>query len=468
MTFADFLLWEETHITKLMSFRASNGIHYWPIVRVFFAMRYLEVNNNLSNPHAAIDNSSFVTKLKWVFRTLFKAFIFAPKAPLFVFGSTVVNMKEGSSYTNRLYDTMKTILGSKMILCEASYRYVFRLPRKVTTYSSDLLTVLAYLNGKLVKISKNDKQEIEKFVSFLDEKFICKFDREIYSVVERITQSMVKRYPFYLRIAKYLKKWKTIKACMVEDASYGVDKAIFILALFKVGITTIEHQHGLIAKNHPAYNYAKTIVDKSNNYYQYLPKFYMTFGEYWSSCARTPSGKIVFGFPYLIKKTTKKTVDEILDSILVVSDATMPQLNIDICTIIQRHVKNNEKIVLKLHPGEVPYLNERYGVLIGCENIYIKTYEPIYDMLSNAKMVVGFTSTVMVEALAYGIKPFVYKTDYSQEIFDGIDFNYFSTLTEFEGMFNETKRKADTNTKCYWELESEKRYTEFFISQGVL
>lgn len=468
MTFSDFLIWEETHISRLLSYRANNGIHYWPVIRVFYAKCYLETVNNLSNPHAPTTGVSLIGKLRWVYRAIFKSFLFAPKAPLYVFGSSVVNMKEGSTYTNRIYDTLKTKVGNNMVLCEESYRYVFRTPRKVTTYSSDLFYVFAYVYGKFIALSESEKIKIDSFMAFIIENSICQFSKEHYSVMSKAIKNAVIRYRFYLRVAHYLKQAKQVKACMIEDASYGMDRVVFIHALFNIGIKTLEHQHGLVAKNHPAYNYPEAIVDKKNIYFQYLPEYYMTFGDYWSTCVRIPSERLVFGFPYLIKKAKQRSMEGFRESIIVVSDGTMPKFNLDVCNVLKSILKPGERIILKLHPGEVPYLNERYGALLGCENTYIKTYEPIYDLLSSAKIVVGFTSTVMVEALAYGIKPFVYKTNYSEEIFNGIEFNYFSSIKELEEVIKKNDGKTNINTRYYWEFDSEKRYVEFFSSIGVI
>jgi len=469
MSFNDFLKWEETNINRLMSFKNAFGVHLWPLVRVRLAMIYIQTVYKHSDPHSKSENIGIRQKLLWAMRVVFRSIFFMPSSAILIFSTSVVNMKEGSGYVNRLYDEMKKTLGTDINICERSYRKVFRVPRRSVSFASDSFFILPIIISRFLKQDLADFRVNSEFVEYLKSSTIFNVVSDQLDGILDLLNSLSKQYRVYRYLVPALVKAKRIKAVVLEDASYGAANALLMKLFLRCGVMTIEHQHGLVAKNHPAYNYPCDVVGRRNQYYKYLPQYYMVFGEYWSRRIETPSNKIIWGFPYLSKKAdvAKSTMKNI---ILIVSDGIDPQLVLGICKRLLLNDIKGRRIVLKLHPGEVPLMQERYGELLTYKNIEIKTYESVYDLLAETEYVVGVISTVMIEAFAFGLKPYVYKTEYSSEIFEGVEFNYFESIKELDKIFTEKNNmlREDIDLTYYWAVNSQARYKEFFIEKGVL
>jgi CDP-glycerol glycerophosphotransferase (TagB/SpsB family) len=115
-------------------------------------------------------------------------------------------------------------------------------------------------------------------------------------------------------------------------------------------------------------------------------------------------------------------------------------------------------IIFKLHPGEVPF-KERYEELEQYENIKIKTYDNIYELIASTKIIVGYYSTTLFEAMAYSSKRiFVFQNDL---IPDSIGYK-FSECKELRDAILNTKLGYSTADSSYfWEPDWESRIAEF-------
>lgn len=468
--FDTFLSIERENISRLMSYQISNGLHLWPLCRVTIAMEYMLAVNKLQQPHAGNVKQSVREQIMWLKRVILRNIFLMPRVPILILGTSVVNMKEGRTYTSRLYDRIKKTLGDAVVLSEMSYRKSFREPRAVVTFSTDLLNALPRVMSVVTPLKKKDKNIINDFIILLKELFVDFFPDTYFIVLHKIIRDLIKKYPWFKIEVFLLTKFKNIKAVIVEDGSYGFDKAVLFRLFRRYGVITMEHQHGLIAKNHPAYNYIEEIVDKKNLYHKYLPQYLVMFGDYWAKQASTPSTKIIWGFPYLHEKARSSRNTKKIN-ILVISDGTNPELVLSMCrALIKAGLNKHQPIVVKLHPGEVPWLQERYGELLNLEKLEVKTYEPVYDLLPEAEYVIGFTSTVMIEAFAFGLRPYVYRTEYSRTMFEGVDFNYFDSVDELVGLLLHGNSQIDdeSNISYYWAYGSVEHYKEFFTSRNIL
>lgn len=461
------LLEYETNATELLTYKCCNNqMLLWPIVRYTVHQESLNRLNSFENPHAKIKINGLLKTAKWVLLTLFKNPYLSKRKNIAIFTSNVLNMLENGKYYNRLHEQLINTYPEDVILLESSFKFEYRAPRASKVYYPDIFTVFIKIMSYFYHVSEQDFLIIEEFISYLKKTYPINFDDEFYKNLHGTLLNVCKKWNPIKIIYLGFSRFKKIQTVIIDCASYGSIFAVIMYHLNKNGIKTIELQHGLVACNHVAYNYPPSICKKENDYHFYLPQYYATFGQYWSDNIRIASEKYVIGFPYLLKKASFicKTLKP---SVLVISDGTLPQINLDVCNALVNKFGNKYDILLKLHPGEVPLLSERYGSLLKLQSIKLKTYESVYDFLSSAHYVVGCGSTVMVEALAFGIIPFVYKTDYTDQLFNKIPFNYFTSMLELVDNI-EASKNVKLDTSYYWADNSSSRLQTFFEEIGVL
>ena len=253
---------------------------------------------------------------------------------------------------------------------------------------------------------------------------------------------------------KILQKIKP-KIVFREDASYGNYQALS-WACNKLGIVFAEFQHGYVGIDHIAYNYGDIFL-KNEELKNLLPSYYLTFGSFWGSQISHPAKKIPIGFPYLNEKSKQVNNKNL---ILIISDGDTPNITRFLINCVKEFsIKNNLKIILKLHPLEVSKKKEWYSDYLEGDLFKIKTFEPVYDYIQNARFVIGSSSTVMYETLCFGINPFVYESERTsiREVEMSI-FDTFKTKEELLQLMNgiRTLKKID-----YTQFFSDKWETAF-------
>jgi hypothetical protein len=167
----------------------------------------------------------------------------------------------------------------------------------------------------------------------------------------------------------------------------------------------------------------------------------------------------VIGYPFLLEKAKKRKKSK-HRSTLVISDGLLPQLNIEVCSHLLNGFDASHEVILKLHPGEVPMLKDRYRCLMGKPGLTLKTHESVYDLLASAHNVVGFASTVMIEALAFQIRPFVLQNDFSRVLFEDIEFNYFESPEELVNKIKHVENLQPNDFTRFWADDFAKNFAE--------
>ena len=109
---------------------------------------------------------------------------------------------------------------------------------------------------------------------------------------------------------------------------------------------------------------------------------------------------------------------------------------------------------------------ERYGNLQEYEDVTIATYEPIYNFLKDVDVVIGCSSTVLYEAIAFSHLPIVYKSDVSIAHLDLKMFQTFCSFEELKVILHEHFAGIRTNeegpkNEYVWEPEPLKNWDEF-------
>lgn len=447
MSYSKLLDFEENN-PELMSYRNEEGFLFWPLIRFTVMQEYLNVVNGFHNPHAQKSVKNLGSLLKYFWDTFSRGFFFAPKRPVAILSTGAVVIRQGDSFINRLYDFYLETNSNRISLFEASVRKEYRLPRTRKVWSYDSITLFSSILGKFKPLSQADLSNVESLISFLKKNFPIKLTSYFLDETKTMLIALLRRINYTKSIVSYFVNRCCIKVVIIEDASYGADKALLIAAFRNNGVKVLEYQHGLVAANHPAYSYCSSIVNRANGYYNYLPDYLLTFGRYWSEIVKTPSMKVVCGYPYLAN-ILKKLPSNPAKKIIVISDGTQPEYYVILCKYLINNLGDTYTTVFKPHPAETPMIENRYGELIG--KLEIVTNQTIYELLKNQPILVGFGSTVMVEALAFGIHPYVYDTSYTAELYTGLPFVYFKNESELVMLIrHRADQKIESTSEMYW------------------
>jgi hypothetical protein len=198
------------------------------------------------------------------------------------------------------------------------------------------------------------------------------------------------------------------KIIFLENGSYGYMSYILKWAAEK-GVITGEFQHGVISKNHPAYNYSLGVL--GSEYKNYLPQYYLTFGKYWGSVISTSSKDVVIGSPYIIeyiKGMPEKNITIIKKRILFISGGTVYEILKSLAIELRKILPVSMfDIAIRPFPGEFASIKNRYSDL-GKYDIALD-FDNLYDSLSSHDIIVGVEfSTVLFEAMLFDNKIFIF------------------------------------------------------------
>jgi hypothetical protein len=446
--------------------------HVWYGVRFHILNEIISQHDKLTLPVS--DFPLKINKiLKYLWLTVIRFPYFIKQRQIVFFSSNVVNMKHDGYYINRLYDFFFLPYKDSAVILEDSYRREYRTPRKQVVFYSDMIYILSALLSKFIIITSKIQHELDYTFLKIKEKVNYDFDDKFWDNIILRIKKQYKRHIVAQKIYSFLLKKIRPKIVFREDGSYGGFQALSTICN-KLNIIYAEFQHGLVSRNHHAYNYGEQFI-LSTLTKNLLPKYFLTFGKYWSEQIRIPGKKIEVGFPYLQEKAALAKLKRQYHpgiNILVVSDGTLPEFYVDLVRkLSSEKYKCSIKVIFKLHPVEVPLLKVWYGSLARIKNVVIKTYESIYDIITDADILVGCASTVMFEALQFFLKPFVYVNDLSSA---HINNSYFSTFNGVDDLLRQIreekyvveKKDMIKNIDYIWEQHPQECFQRFI--NGIL
>lgn len=242
---------------------------------------------------------------------------------------------------------------------------------------------------------------------------------------------------------KFLEKSK-FKHLFVVNA-YGNNHIIY--AANKLGIKTIELQHGVINKNHLGYNFSKKINFKLYSF----PEKILLFGEKWKKNANFPiNDKNIFslGFPYFDEQMKRVTIKK-NKNILILSQITIREYLLEF--IRQILIKNNQIFfTYKPHPKEdisIAYAFFKKNDLLKNIDIACNT-KNIYDLFNEHEMQIGVFSTSIYEGYACGMKTGIIKApgwESMNLLFDCPNFYIIENNKDLDIFINAKLKKTDNS-----------------------
>lgn len=443
---------------KILDFRFSKSqIPMYLVVRFILIQSLINKEFNLSNPHVKANKSSTKEKLKYIYYTLKSNLFFAPKKDIYIFSSGIVNKFENNKYTNRLYDEFYQLYIDNTQIIESSVKLSYLVPKKEKIYFRDLIDIMIVLCSKAIKLKKDDIDEIDRFIEYLRNKSLFDANDTIYNDIKNILIKISKRMSISFWMYRQFLKIKKPKVIIVEDAHYFGHFSLLVEAK-KLGIKTVEYQHGYIGLAHPAYNYHENIF---NGIKAYLPEYFLTHGNYWSEVSRTPSQKVHIGLADISNKIERiKISKKTSNKILFISGGTVFQ---ELNQLIERSLKPLKdlgyEILLRPHPSEIPAVEIRYSNLMN-QGVKIDASN-LYDILQEVEIVVGMeVSTVLYEAVCFTNKVYMMNTKYTNFYEPKSAFIPFNDDLELVKNIKESK-VLEKDVNYFWDSNWKENYTNF-------
>lgn len=209
----------------------------------------------------------------------------------------------------------------------------------------------------------------------------------------------------YLRWSYYLKTVETKPSVFFLIHHYHHEG--LILACKENGVTIVELQHGLIAKEDIFYVFpiqVQTVLKKA-----LFPEKIFVYGQYWKEVLREgfeyeENNIEIIGF-YPTEDSIDTPVMHFPDSrktILITTQYSISDYYIEYVKKISAKISSDWAIVLKIHPAEKI---EDYSILRDLPNVIV-TDGSLSGLLKSSEFVVSIFSTTLFDALRYGKKAY--------------------------------------------------------------
>lgn len=405
-----FLRFEEER--RLFDLRIR-GVYFWSLIRFSVYMKVQSQTEKLGTAHHRKSTLDMFGDVRLLTGTLWNCLRHNPlclrkeKEILFYNHSRRV-LNDG--YFECLYtDSIISALDVSSQSIELPYLMQHYKPAKTQhIVYADMLLVLAGICKRFMKkLSAQEAAEIESvFTSLSVELGVSLNAREwLYRTADWINQAILfERY--YEKILRRVKP-----KLIVETVSYDWAKQILNGTAKKLGIPTVELQHGTMGRDHVAYNFS------SKRDLPYFPDYLFIFGDYWADVTRLPVGRRrikAVGWPYYENKLRaahrEKAAGLAKRAILFLSQGTigreLSRVAVDLAGMIDR---GKVDLIYKLHPGEYNVWKTNYPWLDGSGvHVIDNNQHDLHHYFVQSNVQVGVSSTALFEGLGYGLQTIVF------------------------------------------------------------
>jgi hypothetical protein len=197
---------------------------------------------------------------------------------------------------------------------------------------------------------------------------------------------------------KYLFSLFKPVAVLYEEGHYQ-HRVVLTQVARRMGVSTIEYQHGIIHYSHDAYNFSN-IVKTGVAYASLLPHFLLTYGPYWHRFCATPSTLISIGNPYresrISKYKTHKRLKSKTINILVIGDGIETDCHMKLASDVAKAMGIFGKVKFRPHPLERNSVEALISTYM--YDFEVDQNQDLYSSLMEADAVVCEVSTVLFEA----------------------------------------------------------------------
>ena len=446
------------------------NIKIWPLIRYQYMQGVLDQYNDFNTPQSKSKSLKIKELLVYMAQVIaYQPKFFKKKKSInFLFFAKGTYKYTKGKYYNRITEPYAEIFPNESLLIEESFDFKNGLPRTFKNIKLlDIYLIKAKLLGSLLGIEKQYKKEVYDFIEFLKDNSPFELPDVTWLKLQHYLCSQLERHKFITKdIAKLLNKIQP-KVIFIEEACYG-NRAYIVDIAKKMGIKTVEFQHGFIGNTHPAYNYGERFLKTTDNH---CPEYILTYGEYWKKSITVPSQVISIGNPSLEQtvkafSTDRKCKSSTLKVLVISSGVDYNNLIGIILDFIDDNLKKTVlEIVFRPHPLERPVMEVRYKELI---DLGVKmSVVDLYDDIINCDLVFGEFSTALYEATVFNKKVIMLDNKYSRQYVSKNDalnvLEHVESAKELSKVvFNNENYNFDNITSNdIWAKDWKKNYHEF-------
>lgn len=381
---------KEVETTYDVSSITVNGTQVWPFLRIVYYSKYGECYKfNKAN-----QNKNTLKKLKRIKNVFYGLENLLKKYNYLVFSDTSERKLMNGKYIDKIAEFLISKLGEKeVLLIENPVNGSHFKRREISTkniISLDFFRIFCYLpllrskmvvNNEVILKEINKKYKLNINYRMLISKFLC-----------------------YKNLFKVLYIIYKPKAIFI-NCFYSLIHQAAIYSAKKIGIKTIELQHGIINKQHPAYNIF-TKLDQS-----FFPDYLFAFGDYVKTQQNyiNPENVIPIGSMYIdyIKNEYKPSEETIklfkafrkkYKKIVAISSQRI--LEDKLINFLKKAALLNKDILYIFVPRDV---SKDYSYVNFSENIVILRHLDVYQIIKEADFHSTMWSTCALEAPVLGV-----------------------------------------------------------------
>lgn len=411
-----------------------DGIHVWPIIRIFLGTQLHCVNEEL---YKAKTKPIFVIKIVSRFLNLIashcqyiKAFFSdlqnnsKPQSPVDVvfLTNTIDREISGNKYYNKLVDPICDHLRmnyKKWFVLERSSNNKYRIPRYNPSFFIQLQLDYQLIKSKITSQSFVLNIKLEKyddFTVFIKEKGYNIRLPDLLTLKKEI-MSLRKTADYFKRLLEILQP----KIGFVTDY-YNYTGMAFVLACKELKITSVDIQHGVQGEYHIAYGRWNNVPKDG---YELLPTIFWCRGEFeanaikdWNQAVSKYHRPIISGNLYLNQWVdgNNELVNYYDQQILVFKKDKPPVhilytlQNYNIPEWVWQAIKDSPSNWfwwLRLHPTQIEQRKEILELIEGYQlrrvELNLASDLPLYVILRHIDLHVTGWSTTVIEAESFGI-----------------------------------------------------------------
>lgn len=431
-----------TGISELSRCRFDNGMLILPFYHYSIVLKE-------SKPFLTYDKIK-VSKWQYFFR-LFRGLdmLSYKRADLLIYSFSIHNVKSISGYINTEVGAYCELYPDNVLLVESpGIDYIWRTKKSYKNLSFvDFYyrTASRILSSFLNRIKKKNNQDYKTFVQFDPNKFS-------YNQLSK-DDYFISIYSFFVR--RFLKRVRP-QIILLEDATYGGDWAVICKIAKDLNIKVIEPQHGVTCMN-IAYQESK-LAKETPEYNNYLPDCLFTYGDYWNQFVTWNYEKYSVGNPYLSSYINTVNKREPQYDYLLISQAIAEEYKDYFIESLSLEFPNS-KILLRLHPTEDIEKNKmKYQHY---NNIFISDSDLLYEDIVNCKYVVGWYSTCLFEAIAFGKMPIIVDNFLTRNLFP-LDVGYWIKNPSELKKINLESISSNIEVEKYWKKNFESSVKGYF------
>jgi hypothetical protein len=338
-------------------------------------------------------------------------------------------------------------------------------PRIAETFSYDDALFQADLRTRLGRLDRRDVDVVTDLVDTVIDRLDYPLpphvrDTQLPDLLYRVNRAQHTRARFERLLDRV-----TPRVILMETAAYG-GRSASLRAAVERGIPVIEPQHGWIGPAHGAYNFGAAM--SGDVLRPSLPSALLTFGDYWAENLRFPGPLPVIGKPYLEQAVRDAAAHPSGHSgaVLVVSSVLNREQITRISLRLRSLLEPERPVVFRPHPSERARFAEYYPGLVDVAGIEIDHEPDLYRSFGRSAAVVGYASTVLYEALAFGIPVSVIDSKladhYAPVAVFGARIDEGESLDELAATIREGRpRAADVDLERIWRPNAVENFRAF-------